>query len=93
MLAVFPYVTSVGIGENLWILIGSDRPVEFDKQKLLTKLDLPQVIDFLDKAGIEVTRVRQDVKAAKVKQYSQAKDGIPQQINTDLFPRGEYYLN
>ena len=93
MLNVFPYVTSVGIGKNLWILLGSDRPVEFNKQKLLTKLDLPQVKDFLETAGIDVAIVRNDIKAAQAKVHSQVKDGQPQQINTDLFPRGEYYLN
>ena len=93
MLNVFPHVTSVGIGENLWILFGSDRPVEFDKQKLLTRLDLPQVKNFLEKAEIDVARVRNDIKAAQVQLSSQAKDGQPQQVNTDLFPRGEYYLN
>lgn len=93
MLSVFPYVTSVNIGDNLAILIGSDRPVEFDRQKLLTRLDLPQVQDFLAKAGIKIAKVRDDVQTAKAKIYSQAKDGKPQQVNTDLFPRGEYYLN
>ena len=96
MLSVFPYVTRVGLGEkkNLWILIGSDRPVEFDKQQLLSKLDLPPVIDFIeDKVGIDIAKVRRDVKSAAVRSYSQAKNGKPNKANTDLFPRGEYYLN
>ncbi len=96
MLSVFPYVTRVGLGEdkNLWILIGSDRPVEFEREKLLAKLDLPFVIDFLtNEVGIDVVRVRQDVKTAVVQPNSQAKNGIPQKVNTDLFPQGEYYLN
>lgn len=93
MLSVFPYVTSVGIGENLWILMGSDRPLEFDKNKILAKLDLPEVRDFLEKAKINIVNVRDDVRSATVEMYSQAKDGQPQQVNTDLFPRGEYYLN
>ena len=93
MLNVFPHVISVGIGKDLWILLGSDRPVEFNKQKLLTRLDLPQVEDFLQKAGINVARFHNDVRAARVQVYSQVKDGQPQQVNTDLFPRGEYYLN
>ena len=96
MLSVFPHVTSIGLGKskNLWILIGSDRPVEFDRQKLLAKLDLPQVIDFLsEKVGLDVAKIRQDVKTASVKMYSQASKGTPKRVNTDLFPRGEYYLN
>jgi len=96
MLSVFPHVSRVGLGKNknLWILIGSDRPVEFDRQRLLAQLDLPTVIDFLsEKVGIDVAAVRQDVKTAHVQTFSQAKNGIPQQVNTDLFPKGEYYLN
>ena len=96
MLSVFPYVTRVGLGKqkNLWILIGSERPVEFDREQLLAKLNLPPVIDFLEeKVGIDVEQVRRDVKTAIVQNHSQEKDGLPKKVNTDLFPRGEYYLN
>ena len=96
MLSVFPYVTRVGLGEkkNLWVLIGSDRPVEFDKAKLLAKLDLPLVIDFMqNKVGLDVERVRRDVKTAAVENYAQSESDRFEKVNTDLFPRGEYYLN
>ena len=96
MLSVFPYVTRVGLGKrkNLWILIGSDRAIEFDRQKLLDRLDSPPVIDFIEnKVGIDVAKVRQDVKTSALESYSQVKNGIPEKVNTDLFPRGEYYLN
>jgi spermidine synthase len=96
MLSVFPHVTSIGLGKqkNLWILVGSDRPVKFERQLLLSKLNSPSVIDFLEKkVGIKVEQVRQDVKSAQVQTYNQAKDGRSKKINTDLFPRGEYYLN
>jgi spermidine synthase len=92
MLSVFPHVANIGIGENLWILIGSENPLKFDRQQLLTKLAQPQVIDYLNKAGIDVATFRQDVREARVKMYSQA-EATSQNINTDLFPRGEYYLN
>ena len=80
MLSVFPHVTSIGLGEekNLWILIGSDHPVDFDRERLLAKLDSPPIIDFMEsKVGIDVAQVRQDVKSAAVETYSQAKDGKP----------------
>ena len=96
MLSVFPHVTRLGLGKqkNLWVLIGSERPVKFDRQQLLAKLDLPQVVDFLsNKVGIDVEQVRKDVKSAIVQTDSQAKSGIPKKVNTDLLPRGEYYLN
>lgn len=96
MLTVFPHVTRIGLGEqkNLWILIGSERPVEFDREKLLTMLDLPAVINFLeDKVGLDVIKIRQDVEAATVETFTAAQNDNFQPINTDLFPQGEYYLN
>lgn len=96
MLSVFPYVTSIGLGENmnLWILIGSDREVQFDRARILTQLSLPSITDFMaEKVGIDVAQVRRDVQSAAVKMYSQANNGQLHKVNTDLFPRGEYYLN
>ena len=96
MLSVFPHVTSVGLGQNkdLWILIGSQQPVEFHRDLLLSKLESPKVQQFLSQqVGIDVELFRQDVINAVVQTFSQAKDGIPTKVNTDLFPRGEYYLN
>ena len=93
MLSVFPYVNSVQLNQDLSILIGSDRPVEFARQRLLTRLQLPKVREFLAKAKIDTNQIAEDIKTAKAKMYSQAKDGKPTKINTDLFPRGEYYLN
>jgi spermidine synthase len=90
---VFPFVTQLDLTVDLSILIGSDRAVEFDREALLTKLEFPAVLDFLAKVGANVEAIRQDVKAARVTMYSHAKDGRPQAINTDLFPRSEYYLN
>jgi predicted membrane-bound spermidine synthase len=92
MQSVFPYVVKVGMAGNLWILIGSDDPISFDKKLLLQRLEDPQVVNFLQQAQIDPVKVRQDVRQAYVRQFPpQAKK--PQPYNTDLFPRGEYYLN
>ncbi len=93
MQSVFPYVTKVGMAGNLWILIGSDDPVLFDKKLLLQRLKQPQVISFLEQAGINPVNVRRDVRQAYVKSFERQKDNLTQPFNTDLFPRGEYYLN
>ena len=92
MQSVFPYVTRVGMAGNLWILIGSDRPVSFDKELLLERLEDPQVVSFLEEAEIDPVKVRRDVRQAHVKQFT-SQDPKPQPYNTDLFPKGEYYLN
>jgi spermidine synthase len=91
--SVFPYVTRLDLGTNLSVLLGSDRPVDFNREELLAKLNSPAVLNFLAQAEIEVKAIRQDIKAARVYQYSHIKDGQPKPINTDLFPRSEYYLN
>lgn len=67
MRSVFPHVTRVGMGGNLWILIGSEHPVEFNKDRLLAKFDRPKVIDFLTKAGFDLAAMRRDIKNASVR--------------------------
>ena len=92
MQSVFPYVTRVGMGDNLWILIGSDRLVTFDKELLLARLEDPQVVSFLQEAKIDPAKVRKDVRQAHVQPFA-PRNPKPQPYNTDLFPKGEYYLN
>ncbi|PSF39240.1 spermine synthase [Aphanothece hegewaldii CCALA 016] len=91
--SVFPYVIQLTMNENLSVLIGSVHEVYFNREALLTKLADPDVIEFLNNAGVEVEQIRHNVKTAKVEYYSQSKNGKPSPINTDLFPRSEYYLN
>ena len=93
MRSVFPHVTRVGMAGNLWILIGSDEPVDFDKKRLLDRLEQPKVTSFLEQAGIDPVKVRKDVGNAYVQMFSSNNGNKPQPFNTDLFPRGEYYLN
>ncbi|MBD2309446.1 fused MFS/spermidine synthase [Chroococcidiopsis sp. FACHB-1243] len=91
--SVFPFVMQLSMSGDLHVLIGSDRPVDFNRQRLLNKLEDASVLNFLAKASVNVEAIRQDVKTAQVNLYSHAKDGQPQPVNTDLFPRSEYYLN
>lgn len=90
---VFPYVTKIDMSGGLSFLIGCDRPIEFNREALLTQLNSPAVLSFLAKASVNVEAIRTDIKAAKVQMYSHAKYGQPKAINTDLFPLSEYYLN
>ena len=90
---VFPSVTQLSMSEDLYVLIGSDRPIEFDRQALLNKLGTSAVTEFLGHTGVDIEAIRQDVRTAGVQLHSQAKEGIPAPANTDLFPRSEYYLN
>jgi spermidine synthase len=98
MLSVFPYVTNVNLTKDLAILLGSDFPMIFERQQILDRLNLPPVQAFLDRAGINIQQIRDDIQTARVDFYSQekdfqVKDSRGSQINSDLFPKGEYYLN
>lgn len=73
--------------------MGSDRPVVFDRSALLHQLNSTAVLDFLDKANVDVVPIREAVKTANVLTYSHRQNGQPKPMNTDLFPRSEYYLN
>lgn len=91
--SVFPYVTQLVTGGDLYLLMGSDRPIELDRAAVLTQLDTPVVRQFLAKAKVDVTAIQQAVRTAQIQHYSQIQEGRPEPFNTDLFPRSEYYLN
>ena len=90
---VFPYVLTLSLSNDLYVLVGSDRPVDFNRQALLNKLKTSAVVNYLNQAGVDIAAIRQNVQTAGVSNYTQAKDGQPKAMNTDLFPRSEYYLN
>jgi spermidine synthase len=73
--------------------MGSEHPVAFDRPTLLNKLNSTEVLNFLDKAQVDVAPIREAVRTADVHMYSHAQNGQPKPVNTDLFPRSEYYLN
>lgn len=91
--SVFPYVTQLRMNQDLSVLVGSDRPIDFNREALLSKLENPAVLSFLQNAGVDVEAIRQDINSTSFTQYSQSQDGQPKPVNTDLFPRSEYYLN
>jgi spermidine synthase len=90
---VFPYVMQLNLSHQLSVLMGSDHSITFNRQALLHKLNTTPVLAFLKKAGVDVEPIRQEVKTAQVLLYSHVRDGQPPAVNTDLFPRSEYYLN
>lgn len=90
---VFPYVLELAMSGELNILIGSDRPIYFNQQDILESLEKPSVLRFLQAAKVNVEALRQDVESAGVQYYSHFKDERPEALNTDLFPKSEYYLN
>jgi spermidine synthase len=86
--AVFPHVVRV---EN--ILLGSDRPVPFDMAAFHARLAEPGVASYLARGGyccvgiarLSGERVRGEWRPDTARQTAD--------VNTDLFPKDEYYLN
>jgi spermidine synthase len=89
-LTVFPHVVQL---PDLRILLGSDRPITFDLEMLRNRLDDPAVRIALDAAEWNVEAIASFIGKSRVNVW-QPNSVRPQgDINTDLFPRDEFYLN
>ncbi|MFZ4828087.1 MAG: spermidine synthase [Phototrophicaceae bacterium] len=85
--SVFPYGVDMGM-----YMIGSLEPIVYDPQTILTHLDDPQIIQYLEEATIQLEEIRGSIPTQWVEWG--IEDALPiGDINTDLFPRDEYYLN
>ncbi|MGE4048060.1 MAG: hypothetical protein AB7F35_24595, partial [Acetobacteraceae bacterium] len=99
-MAAFPYVLRLAgrtVGrpgqemEDIPILIGSaDRPVPFDPEVLAGRLR--DIMPRLEKAGWSAEDVRDDILGRRLQAWEPA-DPRPSDLNTDLFPKDEYYRN
>jgi spermidine synthase len=90
-LAVFPHVVQL---TDLRILLGSDRPINFDLEALTRRFqDDPAVRAALEAAEWNIDEIAKFVGTSQVKVW-QPNSARPQgDVNTDLFPRDEFYLN
>lgn len=85
-IAVFPYVVRVGP-----FMIGSDTPVVYDPDAVIARLREPAVTAHLQAAGLNVENIVAQVP--RDIQYWTPDVPRPTDINTDLHPKDEYYLN
>ncbi len=86
--SVFPYVTMVHPA-----LLGSDRPIPFDRAKILVLLARPEVEAHFAAAGIDRAELRQWFAEKTADRLNDGKTVPARYPNTDFFPRDEYYLN
>jgi len=84
--SVFPHVVEMHPA-----LIGSDRPVVVDRQAILARYDSVVVQDRLKAAAVDTAEVRRWFERAPIVALGASTDEAD--LNTDLFPRDEYYLN
>ena len=88
-LKVFPYVVRVGE-----ILIGSNQPIPYDHQAFIKVLEKPSVHAYFTSGGVDFNNVINRIRGAKVAHYGPEYDRSKLvDINTDLFPKDEYFLS
>ncbi len=86
--SVFPYVTMVHPA-----LLGSDRPIHFDRERILHLLAQPQIAAHLAAARVDRAELRKWFEDKKIEVLNDGRTVPVLSPNTDFFPRDEYYLN
>mgnify|MGYP000935818962 FL=1 len=86
--SVFPYVTMVHPA-----LLGSDRPIPYDRRRILELLAQPEIVLHLASARIDRAELNEWFEDKKVELLNDGKTTPAASPNTDFFPRDEYYLN
>lgn len=86
--SVFPYVTMVHPA-----MIGSDRPIPYDRDRILQLLARPQIDRHLAAARVDLADLRKWFEEKKIEPLNEGKTVPAALPNTDFFPRDEYYLN
>jgi predicted membrane-bound spermidine synthase len=84
--AVFPHIVQVGA-----VLLGSNAPIRFDLAAVAKRVRGP-MRPYLEAAGIDPERIVTDL-GGPVATHEPSEDRPSRRLNTDLFPRDEYYLN
>jgi spermidine synthase len=86
--SVFPYVTMIHPA-----LLGSDRPISYSRDKMLTQLARPEIDGHLAAARVDRNELRQWIEDKKIEVLNVGNTMPARAPNTDFFPRDEYYLN
>ncbi|MCP9765588.1 fused MFS/spermidine synthase [Lacihabitans soyangensis] len=85
--AVFPYVYE--IQESLFI--GSESPLNFDRETILKRFDDPFTLDFYKRANIDAKVIMSNfLNTLKVVQNGKLLDN--KDVNTDMWPKDEYQV-
>lgn len=92
-LSVFPYVVEAASN----VLLGSSSPIPFDQEALLARLTDEDVVAYVSRAGVDANTLRDIIGGHTPRLWTPDSHPMAQReqsdINTDLFPRDEYFLN
>jgi len=75
------------------ILIGSDRPIPFDREALMARFSDPSFVAWALRAGVDPAAFPALIAEEPRVWGPDTPRGDPDEVNTDLFPRDEFYLN
>jgi predicted membrane-bound spermidine synthase len=85
----FPYVL-----EFPNYLLGSNQPIPYNVESVLARLSDPQVQAYLERSGANLSEIAAMIQEPIAVYTSDSpREADPGLLNTDLFPRDEYYLN
>ncbi len=88
-LSVFPYVADVGND----VLIGSKSPINYDQNIILERLKQPEVERYLLDGQVDLEAMRAVLESHTPVIWTPDVPRSTESLNSDLFPRDEYYLN
>jgi predicted membrane-bound spermidine synthase len=89
-LKAFPHVVML---LPVSIVIGSDQPIPFDPAALAARFGEPAFKAWAARAGVDISGFPALFGAEARVWGPETPRGDPEEVNTDLFPRDEFYLN
>lgn len=89
-LQAFPHVLML---QPISLVIGSDRPIPFDAEALKARFAEPAFRAWAARAGVDISGFAAYFADPPRVWGPDTPRGDPEDVNTDLFPRDEFYLN
>jgi len=89
--SAFPFVELLDVGES--ILLGSERPIHFDGEAVTRRLHEPTLHAYLEAAGWDADAIGLLLSRKPLKVWGPDDPRPDDDINTDLFPKDEFYLS
>ena len=89
-MSAFPVVVQL---LDVGVLLGSERPVHFDGEALARRLREPTLHAYLEAAGWDADAIGHSLSSSRVKFWGPDDPRPDSDINTDLFPKDEFFLS
>jgi spermidine synthase len=89
-LGVFPYAVELPSSN---IFLGSNEPIPFDIEAVARRIGTPAVKAYVEAAGWSPAVLEQFLRTDRPRYWSPDQIRPEGDVNTDLFPKDEFYLN